>query len=144
MTQRDHQTVDLFDVPRPVPEVPCSMDYRATVAHLVAEMLKAFPGDRYDAAAQISRLTGTAVTKCMLDAYTSEAREAFNLPAWLLAPLEAVCKSHALTQWLASIRGGRLLVGEEALLHDLARLEQVRDEADDAVRALRHRLRRTK
>lgn len=58
--------------------------------------------------------------------------------------LEAVCRSHAFTHWLAGVRGGRLLVGEQALMHDLARWEQVRDEADEAVRALKHRLRGAK
>lgn len=142
MTQRDHQTADLFDAPRPAPEVPCSMDYRATVAHLVAEMLKAAASDRYDIAAQLSRLTGKDISKYMLDAYTSESREEFNLPAWLIGPLEVACKSHAFTHWLAEIRGGRLLVGEQALMHDLARWEQMRDEADENVKALKHRLRR--
>lgn len=142
MSRRDHRTPDLFDAPKPAPEVACTMDYRATVAHLVAEMLRAAPDDRYAIAAAASRLTGRDVSKYMLDAYTSEAREEFNLPAWLIAPLEAACKSHALTQWLASVRGARLLVGEEALLHDLARMEQIRDEADEAVRALKLRLRR--
>ncbi len=144
MTQRDHLTIDLFDVPKPAPEIPCSMDYRATVAHLVADMLKAAPGDRYDVAAQVSRLTGRDVSKYMLDAYTSEAREEFNLPAWLIGPLEVACRSHALTHWLSEIRGGRLLIGEEALEHDLARWTQKRDEADEALRALKLRLRRPK
>lgn len=74
---RDTRTADLFEVPRPVPTTPCSMDYRATVTH-----------------------------------------------------------------WLAGIRGGRLLVGKETLMHDLARAEQLRDEADEAVRVLRARLKR--
>lgn len=141
MSRRDHRTPDLFDAPKPAPEVACSMDYRATVAHVLAEMLRGAPGDRYDVAAQVSRLTGKDVSKYMLDAYTSEAREEFNLPAWLIGPLEVACRSHALTHWLAGIRGGRLLVGEEALMHDLARWEQKRDEADEYVRALKHRLR---
>ena len=144
MTQRDHLTADLFDIPKPAPETPCSMDYRAAMAHLVAQMLKDCHRDRYDIAAAVSRLTGTDVSKYMLDAYTSEAREAFNLPAWLIGPLEAACKSHAITHWLAEVRGGRLLVGEQALEHDLAKWQQLRDEADEAVRALKHRLRRPK
>lgn len=137
---RDTRTADLFEVPRPVPTTPCSMDYRATVAHLVSEMLRDTRRDRYDIAAAVSRLTGKDVSKYMLDAYTSEAREEHNLPAWLIAPLEAACGSHAVTHWLAEVRGGRLLVGKETLMHDLARAEQLRDEADEAVRVLRARL----
>lgn len=140
MTRRDFATSDLFDTPRPAPMVPCTMDYRATVAHVLADMLKRCELDRYDIAAQVSRMTGKDVSKYMLDAYTSEAREEFNLPAWLIAPIEAVCQSHDLTGWLASVRGCRLLVGEQALEHDLARWQRARDDADEKVRALKARL----
>lgn len=71
---KDTQTLDLFEVPRPAAPLPASMDHRATVAHLTAQLLKEADGDRYAVAGVMSRLTGKEISKAMLDAYTSEAR----------------------------------------------------------------------
>lgn len=137
MRRRDDKTMDMFDVPQPAPQVPASMDYRATVAHLVAEMLKQAEGDRYRIAAEMSRLTGKEVTKAMLDAYTSEARDAWNIPFWLAAALEASCESHALTNWLADVRGGRLYLGRENLEAQLGKLIRAKEETDAQIRKLK-------
>lgn len=134
---KDTRTLDLFEVPAPAPELPGAMDYRRQVAHLVSEMLRASAGDRYEVAAKMSRLTGKDVSKYMLDAYASDAREDHNLPFYLVPALEAVCDSHALTAWLADVRGGRLLVGREALNAELGRLERMRDEASRKIRQLK-------
>ena len=134
---RDTRTLDLFEVPQPAAPVPASMDYRATVAHLVAEMLKQAEGDRYAIAAKVSRLTGKEVTKAMLDAYTSEAREAWNLPFWLGPVIEAACESHALTNWLADVRGGRLYLGKENLTAQLGRLIKAKEETDQQIKRLK-------
>ena len=144
MSRRDTSTGDLFAVPQPAAPVPGALDYRATVAHLLADMLRTSGQDRYGIAAAASRLAGKDVSKYMLDAYTSESREEFNLPAWLVPSLEAACESHAISAWLAGVRGGRLLIGREALNAELGRLERQRDEAGQQIRALRDQLRRGK
>ena len=144
MSHRDTSTGDLFAVPQPAAPVPGALDYRATVAHLLADMLRTSGQDRYGIAAAASRLAGKDVSKYMLDAYTSESREEFNLPAWLVPSLEAACESHAISAWLAGVRGGRLLIGREALNAELGRLERQRDEAGQQIRALRDQLRRGK
>jgi hypothetical protein len=140
---RDILTADLFAVPRPAPATPGTMDYRAAISHELSEMLRKAPAnrDRFAIAADVSRLTGKDVSKWMLDGYTSECREQFNLPLYLVPALEVACESHALTTWLSNVRGARLLVGEEALHHDLSRLEQIRDQAEAAIRALKPRVR---
>lgn len=134
---KDTRTLDLFAVPEPAPELPGTMDFRTQVAHLVSEMLRATPGDRYEIAARMSRLTGKDVSKNMLDAYASDAREDHNLPFYLLPALEAVCESHVLTAWLADVRGGRLLIGRDALNAELGRLERQRDEATRRIKQLK-------
>lgn len=142
MARRDSLTGDMFLAPKPVAELPGTMDYRTAVAHLAGALLKRTPADRYEIAGRMSRLTGREISKAMLDGYTAESREEFNLPAALIAPLEVACGGHDISQWLAEVRGGRLLVGEEALLHDLARWEQRKHEADEHVRALKNHLRK--
>lgn len=136
----DHQSRDLFSAPLPAPEMPGAFDYRSVIAHLLADMFAASGLDRYAIAAQASRLAGKDVSKTMLDAYTSEAREEFNAPAWLMPALEAACSSRAYTEWLATQRGGRVLWGEETLHHDLSRLERIREEADQHIRAIKVRI----
>lgn len=134
---QDTATLDLFPVPHPAPETPGTMDYRVTVAHLVGDMLRGAQGDRFDVAAKMSRLTGKDVSKNMLDAYASDAREDHNLPFYLIPALESVCESHALTAWLVDMRGGRLLVGREALNAELGKLERARDEAAKQIKKLK-------
>lgn len=147
MTRRDAYTADLFAVPRPVPALPASMDYRAQVSHLVSAMLAdahAAGVDRYEVAARASRLAGRDVSKAMLDGYTSEAREEFNLPLWLAPVLEAVCSSSRLTEWIASIRGGRVAFGAATIEAEIGRLAHEQEQTKALMRdlkALRRKLR---
>lgn len=134
---RDTYTRDLFEVPQPAAPIPAGLDYRATVAALVGQMLKEADGDRFEIAGRMSRLTGTDVTKYMLDAYSSEARDTFNLPFWLVAALEESCHSHVLTNWLTGVRGGRLLIGREALNAELGKMEKLKEELTKKIRQIK-------
>lgn len=133
----DTRTLDLFEVPEPVPELPGTLDFRAQVAHLVSEITRRSDLDRYAIAARMSKLTGKEVSKHMLDAYASELREDHNLPLYLVPALEVACESHVGTAWLTKVRGGRLLIGREALMAELGRLERTRDEAAAQIRLLK-------
>jgi len=132
MSGRDRFTGDLFaSIPRPRPDIGGGMDFRAELSHLVAEMLATAHRagvDRWAVAANASRLAGREVSKQMLDGYTSEAREAFNLPLWLVPALEVSCGSTELTSWLAEVRGGRLVLGAAALDAEIGRMEAELDD----------------
>lgn len=140
--RRDALTDDLFAVPSAVEPTPASMDHRASVSHLVSQVIAEAGLDRYDLAARMSRLTGKEVSKAMLDGYTAESRDAFNLPFYLVPAFEAACESIALSDWLARQRGGRLLVGEDVLAAELGRLERRRDEAQQRIKAIKEHMRR--
>lgn len=137
---RDPHTPDLFEVPHPVPTLPASMDYRREMAALVAHVLKQADGDRHEIASRMTRLAGVEVTKYMLDAWSSEAREAYNMPTWAAPVLEAACESYLITQWLAQKRGAQMLIGREALTAELGRLERSREEANQRIRALKKQM----
>jgi hypothetical protein len=140
-TKADDRTLDLFEVPQPAAPIPAGMDYRALVAALVARVFKeADADDRYEIAARMSRLTGREVSKYMLDAYTSEAREEFNLPFWLVPALETACGTHDLTNWLVATRGGRMYVGREALTAELGQLEKKKLELERLIKNLKKRM----
>lgn len=139
--RRDAITLDLFEVPQALPALEGSHDFRTLVAGLVGELLehaKAAGMNRHQVAAEVSRLTGKEVSKAMLDNYTSEAHDSFNVPLWLVPALESACHSHVLTQWLVATRGGKLLVGREALNAELGRLERARDEAARKIKQLKN------
>ena len=119
---RDNQTRDLFEVPQPAAALPASMDYGQEVAHLVGEAIKGADCDRYELASRMSRLTGKEVSKYMLDAWSSVARDAYNLPFYLAPVLESACHTHDISNWLADKRGGRLLIGRETLNAELGKL----------------------
>lgn len=134
---RDTQTLDLFEVPQPAEPIPASMDYGVAVARMVGDTLKEADCDRFEVAARMSRLTGREVSKYMLDAWSSEARDAYNIPFYLVPVLETACSTHRFTNWLAGIRGGRLLIGREALNAELGRLEHARAQAAQKIRDLK-------
>lgn len=137
MTRRDRMTSDMFQVPMPADPLPGSMDYRAEIAHLVGEALKGADGDRYAVAAAMSRLTGHDVSKYMLDAWSSEARDSYNMPFYQAPVLESACNTLILSSWLAEKRGGRLLVGKDALAAELAKLERAKEQAAKQIRELK-------
>lgn len=113
------------------------MDYRAEIALLVGDALKGAEGDRYAVAATMSRLTGQEVSKYMLDAWASEARDAYNMPFYQAPVLETACNTLVLSSWLADKRGGRLLIGKETLAAELGKLERVKEQANRQIRELK-------
>lgn len=134
---RDTQTLDLFEVPQPAAALPASMDYRREVAGLVGQILKEAEGDRFEIAARMSRLSGHEVSKYMLDAWSSESRDAYNMPFYQAAVFEAACNTHLLTNWLADKRGGRLLVGKETLNAELGRMERMKEDLTRKIREVK-------
>lgn len=143
----DALTGDMFALPRPAAPVPGSMDFRQPVSLLVGDMLKdahAAGIDRYEVATRASRLAGRDVSKNMLDGYTAESREEFNCPLWLAPVLEIVCSSARLGEWHGSVLGGQLLLGADTLNAEIGRLERVRQQAGEEIRALKDMARRVR
>ncbi|MEP7041891.1 MAG: hypothetical protein ABI843_02445 [Dokdonella sp.] len=146
MTRRVRENGDLFDVPRPAAQIPASMDYRPVLAGIVSQMLEQATTagkDRYAVAAEMSRLAGKEISKYMLDAYSANSREEYNIPAWLMPLLEVACGSYLYSNWLAEVRGGRMMIGRDALAAELGRLERQKGELAREEKAIRERLRRS-
>lgn len=140
----DGLTGELFaNIPQPAPAIAGGMDYRTQIAVIVGDMVaeaKTHDGDldRPMIAAKVTRLTGKDVSKSMLDGYTAESRDAFNLPLWLVPALESVCNSTALSSWLAGVRGGRLVLGPEAIDAAIGRIQRERADLDEQLKHLKH------
>ncbi len=143
----DALTGELFAIPRPAAPVPGSMDYRAEVSLLVGDMLRdaaAAGMDRYEVAAQASRLAGRDISKAMLDGYTAESREEFNTPLWIAPVLESVCSATVLAEWHAGKRGGQMLVGAATIDAEIGRLEREREHAANRIKQLKNISRRVR
>jgi hypothetical protein len=133
---RDILTADLFEIPQaPLPSGG-SLNFDVQICHALSDVLKQCKNDRYQVGADMSRLLGREVSKNMLDAYTAESRDAYNFPLNYVAAFEVATESFALTQLLAAQRGCKLLVGEEALLAELGKIER----EEQTLKARRHAL----
>jgi hypothetical protein len=142
----DGLTGELFSaIPAPAPELPESMDYRAPVAELVAEMLgkaKSKKIDRWDVAARMSRLAGHETSKAIIDSYTAASRDECNLPLWKAPIMELACEERGLAEWHAGVLGGRILWGRDVLDAELGKVQRQIDELRAQERVMRETLRR--
>lgn len=134
---RDTQTLDIFEVPTPIVPAPGSGNYAAQVSELVGGVLKDCLVDRYEVAAQMSRLSGDDVSKHMLDAWSSPARTEHNIPLYRAPLLEEVCHSHAFTDWLVHLRGGRVAYGREALAAEYGKRQRMMEKLKSDMRELK-------
>ncbi len=137
---KDHATIDIFEVPEPVHPTPGSGNYACQVSELVGSVLKSCPEDRYEIAAQMSRLSGDDVSKHMLDAWSSPARSEHNIPLYRVPLLEEVCHSHAFTDWMVHMRGGRVAYGREALAAQYGKMQQMKDKLQQEMRELKRQM----
>jgi hypothetical protein len=134
---KDTQTLDIFEVPAPVVPAPGSGNYAAQVSELVGVILKECPVDRYEVAAQMSRLSGDDVSKHMLDAWSSPGRCDHNIPFYRIPLLEEVCQSHIFTNWLVHQRGGRVAYGREALAAEYGKRQQMLEKLKQDMKELK-------
>ena len=134
----DTMTGDLFEVPIPAASLPGALDYGMAVRRLLADAIKASYINASQIAARMSELIGHPISEHQLHAWTAPSREGWRFPLEYLPAFEAAAETHALTAWLAATRGGRLLVGREALNAELGRLERLRDEAGRKIKQLKN------
>lgn len=127
----------LFEIPEPPKTEARSQAHRDQVCRIVCEMLKASRKTRGTVAKEMTDLSGREVTKNMLDAYCSERRGNFNIPAYLIPSLELSTDRHDYTEWLCTVRGGAFLLGKEVLNAELGRLERIREKVIQRMREVK-------
>jgi len=133
---RDEHTRDLFDhqhlfrveTPR---ELGSALDFNTTLSEAMSRALEEARErglDRYDIAKRMSKTLGQEVSKGMIDAYTSQARETHTISA---VRFKAFVRATGCL-WLWGVyldgEGLTLLMGEEAL-HAQASLAEKRAKA---------------
>lgn len=126
-----------FDAPpRPVSEGALSGIERQ-VASAVAQILKDDTRTRYEVAGGLSALLDDDVSKLMLDAYASEAREGHNISAGRFIALIAESGRYDILGALLAKIGARVVVGEEVLTVELGHLEAERQRIAERITHLR-------
>jgi len=133
----DTLTGDLFEVPAPAASLPGALDYGLAVRRLLVETIKASEHNAHQIAVRMTELIGHPISEHQLHAWTAPSREGWRFPLEYLPAFEAAAETHAVTAWLAGVRGGRLLVGREALNAELGRLERLRDDAGRKIKQLK-------
>tara|TARA_R110000868_G_scaffold230335_2_gene483466 strand:+ start:5072 stop:5533 length:462 start_codon:yes stop_codon:yes gene_type:complete len=108
-----NQTAFAFDPPQPatLPAALAGMDAR--IARTVAEALNHDARDRTIIAAEMGLLLEDEVTKLMLDAYASPARDGHNISFARMCALIAVTKRFDLLDRELREIGAAVLVGDE-------------------------------
>ena len=134
----DPLTPDLFEVPVPRVPLPGALDVGLAVRHLISDLLKASPRNRFEIAARMSELLGHEISKHQLDSWTAESREGWRFPLEYLPAFEVAVETHQITGWLAGLRGCRVLAGKEALDAEIGKLERQKEDAARKIKQLKH------
>lgn len=145
--RRDRATNDLFDHVRLFPveepqELANALDFNANLAQAMSracDEARSADMDRYAIAARMSAILGVDVTKGMIDAYTSQARETHTIS--LVRFKAFVRATGCLWLWKVVLEGEglTLLQGEEALLAQAALADKRADAYRAEARALKAR-----
>ncbi len=108
-----------FEAPECVTAEAALSGLEKVVASAVARILKDDPRSRYEVAAGVSALLDDDVSKLMLDAYASEAREGHNISVGRFLALIAETQRYDVLDDLVKRIGCKLLVGEEVFTAEL-------------------------
>ena len=133
----DALTGDLFSsIPKPLAEVPASMDFRTPVAQLVSRMIQDSDMSRWAIAARMSELSDVETSKAILDSYTAPAREECNLPFWKAPLIELATGNRSLAEWHATVLGGRVLWGADVIDAEIGRRKREMADANAEIKEL--------
>lgn len=140
VSSKDIFTLDLFSVPAPAPSDPGSVHCARGIAAAMSQAVKDSPHDRIEIAARMSRLLGEEITLAMLNSWTAESRDQ-HIPNFERAiAFDVATEVCALAKFHAAKCGGQFLLGKDALLAELGRLDQARSDIDRQQKALKQYL----
>lgn len=111
-----------------------SLDIDTEFRGVISEELKGCPYSRYHIAGRMSELTGTEITKAMLDSWTAESKELHRFPAIFLPAFCVAVGSSAPLDFLAKKAGVFVLPGKEALRAEIQKLTDKRDKTTKQIK----------
>lgn len=128
----------LFEAPLPATAAASLAGLERRISQMVGVMLNSDGRTRHEIAAKVTELLGEDVTKMMLDAYASEARDQHKVPASRLLAIVAVTNRHDLLDPLMREIGAAVLVGEEVQTARLGHIERQIAELNEERRKLKN------
>lgn len=133
--QLDLFAAPVFPVRAPVSRIDLDR-YRAKLSRAMARAIRECPHDRPTIAARMSAYLGTEIRKSAIDAWTAESKTAHDVTLPRFAAF--VHATGALWLWdeAASMSGVTVLIGEEALLAEIAYRQQEQKRAAAELKAL--------
>jgi hypothetical protein len=134
----DTLTGELFaEVPKMHPKTAGGWRFRSEIAHVMGDAVKECKNDRYQIAADMSRLLGREFSVNTLDKYTSEASEEYLPNLETAIAFDAATDQLALVGFFAKILGCRVLPGKDSLLAELGRLDILKGDIARQERAIK-------
>jgi hypothetical protein len=128
--------LDLFSTPKPALGPASFAGVDQWVSAAVAEVLKEDLRSRYEIAGALSSLIGDdSVSKTMLDAYASEARDTHNISFGRALALIAATQNRTFIEAAVNRLGGSILWGEEINAARLGHLRAQRAAIDAEIKA---------
>ncbi len=129
MTKPDPSQLDFFLEPIfPVRHAAQRIDierYRAKMKRAMARAIRECPHDRPTIAARMAQYLGLpSISKAVLDAYTAESKSAHDITLPRFAAFIHATGAVWLWDEAASMQGVTMLIGEEALLAEIAYRQQ--------------------
>lgn len=126
-----------FDTPTPDVSEGSLADLERKVASAVSQILREDGRSRFEIAGLVSALMGEDVSKFMLDAYASEARDGHNISlARFLGLVVATQRFDALDAVLRQV-GVSAMVGDEIRLAEIGHLEAQKRQLDQRLKSLK-------
>lgn len=107
---------------RPRPGFLAALD--AEVRAGLSDMLKRYPGSRYEVAARVSELLLADVSKPMLDAYTADSRETHCISLVRFVAVVIATGDVSVLERICELTGGRYLKGEDIASAELGQIER--------------------
>lgn len=126
----------VFEAPSPASAPAALAGLERQICRAVGTMLASDPRSRWEIAAKVSELLDEDVSKAMLDAYASPARDDHRVPMSRFWAIVAVTQRLDLLDPLTREIGAGLLVGEEVKTARIGHLRQHRNKIDEELRAL--------
>lgn len=133
--QLDFFAEPVFPVRAPVDRIDLDR-YRAKMKRSMSRAIRECPYDRPTIVARMSQYLGTVISKASLDAWTAESKAGHDVSLPRFAAF--VHATGALWLWdeAAKMQGVTVLIGEEALLAEIALRQQEQKRAAAELKAL--------
>lgn len=131
MRPQDQVTMDLFcmgNIPNSILPKPGALKIGLNLRRFLADTIKGSSLSREQIVERMSELTGTRITLPMLNRWVAYSSEEWRFPLEYLPALEVALDNHIILEWMAELRGARLLVGREILEYELGKAALMKSE----------------